>query len=238
VSIAFVAGATGYVGREVVRELAGRGVATVAHVRPDSPRLEEWRGRFQAMGATVDATPWDADALGRTFAALRPDVVFCLIGTTRARSRAARRDGRDAAAESYTAVDLGLTRTLIQACAAAGVRPRFVYLSAAGTGPGAASPYGRARHLAEAAVRASGLPSTIVRPGLITGPDREESRPMERGAAIVLDGMLRLAGGVGARELERRWRSIRAADLAAALVRMGLDPAWEGRVAEVGDLRA
>ena len=34
--IAFVAGATGYTGREVVRLLAERGVRTLAHVRPDS----------------------------------------------------------------------------------------------------------------------------------------------------------------------------------------------------------
>ena len=57
--IAFVAGATGYTGREVVRLLSGRGVRTVAHVRPDSPRVEEWRRRFETEGAAVDVTPWD-----------------------------------------------------------------------------------------------------------------------------------------------------------------------------------
>ena len=42
-SPAFVAGATGFTGREVVRLLVERGVPAVAHVRPDSPRLEEWK---------------------------------------------------------------------------------------------------------------------------------------------------------------------------------------------------
>ena len=51
--IAFVAGATGYTGREVVRVLLERGVRTVAHVRPDSPHVDEWRSRFEAQGAAV-----------------------------------------------------------------------------------------------------------------------------------------------------------------------------------------
>ena len=55
---AFVAGATGYTGRAVVRELTDRGLECIAHVRPDSPRLEEWRRVFTAMGATFDCTPW------------------------------------------------------------------------------------------------------------------------------------------------------------------------------------
>ena len=60
-----VAGATGLTGREVVAQLRQRGVPTVAHVRPDSPRLDEWRARFEALGATVDTTPWAPDPLTR-----------------------------------------------------------------------------------------------------------------------------------------------------------------------------
>jgi len=89
--VAFVAGATGFTGREVVRLLAERGVPTVAHVRPDSPRLEEWKKRFSAVGAEVDATAWDEAAMLETMSRVRPATVFALLGTTRARMHAAGR---------------------------------------------------------------------------------------------------------------------------------------------------
>ncbi len=60
---AFVAGATGYTGRELVRVLAESGRKVVAHVRPDSSRLDEWRERFAALGATLDTTPWERTQL-------------------------------------------------------------------------------------------------------------------------------------------------------------------------------
>ena len=64
---AFVLGATGFVGREVVRQLCVRGTKTFAHVRPDSSKLDEWRGRFAELGAETDATPWDAVKLAARF---------------------------------------------------------------------------------------------------------------------------------------------------------------------------
>src|SRR5215217_2597869 len=82
---AFVAGATGYTGREVVRALVARGVRAVAHVRPDSPRLAEWRERFGEVGADVDATPWEEPAIRAALARWRPTHVFALLGTTRER---------------------------------------------------------------------------------------------------------------------------------------------------------
>ena len=53
---AFVAGATGFTGREVVATLRERGIATVAHVRAESSRRAEWTARFEAQGAEVDAS--------------------------------------------------------------------------------------------------------------------------------------------------------------------------------------
>src|SRR5882672_5667836 len=98
-SKAFVAGATGYTGREVVRALVVRGVAASAHVRPNSPQLDALTREFAAEGATLDTTSWDGAALTATLTRLRPSVVFALLGTTRARVHAARQAG--APAESY-----------------------------------------------------------------------------------------------------------------------------------------
>jgi uncharacterized protein YbjT (DUF2867 family) len=234
-AVAFVAGATGYVGREVVRLLCEAGVRAVAHVRPDSPRLEEWRARFGQWGAEVDTTPWEPDAMEKTLAALAPGAVFCLIGTTRARARLADAQGRDAAAESYDAVDFGLTDLLVKA--AAGTRTRFVYLSALGVSPQARTAYGKARYQAEQAVLRSGLPCIIARPAFISGPDRDERRTAERVGAVLFDGLLRPLRWLGAAGAEARYRSIDATRLARALVRLALQEDATSRTVEADELQ-
>lgn len=231
---AFVTGATGYTGREVVRVLRESRIPTVAHVRPDSPRLAEWRARFGALGAEIDTTPWDAQAMAATLARVRPAIVFALLGTTRRRAREAAGRGTS---ESYASVDHGLTRLLLEAAVTSAAHPRFVYLSSAGVREGTRNAYLDARARVERALRASGLPFVIARPAIVTGPDRDEQRPLERAAALAADAALGLAARLGARRLAARWRSINGAALAAALVRLALDPAAGGRVHEADALR-
>jgi uncharacterized protein YbjT (DUF2867 family) len=222
--IAFVAGATGYTGREVVRELVARGVRTVAHVRPDSPRVDEWRERFEAGGAAVDSTAWEDGAMTRTLSSLQPTHVFSLLGTTRARRRASATRGE---AESYDTIDFGLTAMLIRAAVTSGSRPRFVYLSSLGVREHATNPYLVARWRAESLLRASGLPYTIARPSFITGPGRDESRPLERVGAVLVNVVALLARVVGARRFAGSVHSLSGAELAAGLVRHGFDAAAE-----------
>ncbi len=230
---AFVAGATGYTGREVVRALRARGVETAAHVRPDSASLAAWRERFAGQGASLDTTPWEPAAMAETLRRLRPDLVFALLGTTRARGRVAAARG---AVDTYESVDYGLTRLLLDAAVAAGHGPRFVYLSSVGVGPGSRNPYLAVRARLEADLRASGLPFTIARPSFITGPDRDEDRPMERLGAGAVDAVASALGALGLRSVER-WRSTTPGTLAGALVRLALDPAAAGRVVESEALR-
>jgi len=225
----FVAGATGYTGREVVRELVARGVPTVAHVRPDSPRLEEWQRRFAGTGAETDATSWDEGAIAETLGRVAPTHVFALLGTTRVRGRAAAREGR---VESYETVDIGLTALLIRAAGRLEARPRFIYLSAVGVSAAARGAYLRARGRVEQQLMASGLPYTIARPSFITGPDRDDGRPFERVGAGLIDGALVVAGLVGARRLQARYRSTTSTALARALVEAALDPAAENAILE------
>jgi uncharacterized protein YbjT (DUF2867 family) len=222
--VAFVAGATGYTGREVVRELGERGVRAIAHVRPDSSRLEEWRERFGAMGAEVDTSAWTDEAIAAAFARHAPTIVLALLGTTRARARADR--GPDGAAPTYESVDYGLTMLLARRAEVLRPKPRFVYLSAAGVGEREPSPggYMHARWKVERELRASELDWVVARPSIITGADRDESRPGERIAAAVADGALAVAGIFGGRRLRERWRSTTPEALARALVRLSLDP--------------
>lgn len=231
---AFVAGATGYTGREVVRVLAERGVRTLAHVRPDSERLAGWAERFTTLGAEIDTTPWVRNAMAARLTELSPTHVFALLGTTRKRAGAAAVRGRD---ETYEAVDYGLSKLLIDALADASLRPRFVYLSAAGVGPRGRGAYLQTRWRVEEALRASGLPYNIARPSFITGADRDDNRPGERVGAALVDGFLTLASALGGRRLAARYHSTTNTALATSLVTYALDPTAENTVLESEALR-
>ena len=227
---AFVLGATGFVGREVVRQLCARGRKTVAHVRPDSKSLAEWRGKLDALGAAVDTTPWDAAALAARLCVLAPAQVYILIGTTRSRAKA------DAVAGNiYETIDLGLTKIAVDAARAAENRPRLVYLSSVGADASARSAYLAARGRAEQVVTTSSLPWIIARPSIITG-ERDEGRFGERGAAVVGDGLLAVAGVLGGKRLRDRYRSTTPDVLAAALIRLGEAPDHD-RIVDGADLR-
>jgi uncharacterized protein YbjT (DUF2867 family) len=217
---AFVAGATGYTGRSLVDELCTRGVRTTAHVRPDSRRLQHWQQLFAAAGATVDSAPWTEAALAGALRLQQPDFVFAMLGTTRKRARAARSSGGD---DSYESVDYGLTSLLLTATLQAAPEAHFVYLSAIGVGPRARGGYLRVRWRMEQELRGSGIRHTIIRPAIITGADRDESRPLERAAAVATDALLALVGMLGGRRIQHRYRSRTGAELAREICdRLGI----------------
>jgi uncharacterized protein YbjT (DUF2867 family) len=214
--VAFVAGATGYTGRHVVAALRAARVETIAHVRPGSPALGEWRARFEALGARVDSSAWSEEAMRATLGAVRPDHVFALLGTTRARA------GREGLGAPYEAIDYGLTALLLAGAVAAGNAPRFTYLSALGADPDARNPYLAVRGRLERELRSSALPFVIARPAFITGGDRDEFRLGERVASVSLDGVLGLLGALGARGLRDRYASLTGEQLARGLVAAAL----------------
>jgi uncharacterized protein YbjT (DUF2867 family) len=212
---AFVLGATGFVGREVVRQSCVRGTKTIAHVRPDSKQLAEWQSKFGELGATVDTTAWDVKALAQTFRATKPAQIYICIGTTRHKAKADAIDGN-----IYEKVDYGLTALAVEAAKASEVSPRLVYLSSVGADPGARSQYLAWRGKAEDAVKSSGLYWIIARPSIITG-ERDESRMGEKAAGVVGDGLLAVVGLFGGGKVRDRYRSTTPDVLASALIRLG-----------------
>lgn len=237
---AFLAGATGYTGRHVLHACLAHGVATVAHVRPDSARRAWWRGEFTRAGAEVDETPWEAAALRATLLRRRPSHLFILIGTTRARGREATRRG--AAAETYETVDYALPHLLIAAAreaaaADASVRPRLIYLSAVGAREDTRNSYLRVRGRLERELRESGLPWLAVRPSFITGPDRDEARPLERATATAVNLLLAPLALLGGQRVRDRYRSITGAVLGEGLVRLALAERGSGRVVGAEEMR-
>ena len=234
-TVAFVAGATGLVGREVVRVLRLRGVDVHAHVRPDSSRLAHWRSVHTDLGATTDLTPWEAGAMAASMARIQPDAVFALLGTTQARKKKVARAGGDASANTYEAVDYGLTHLLLEAVATSCPEARFVYLSAIGAGTPTGE-YMTVRARIERELREGAVPWTSIRPSFILG-ERDQERMGESLGAGLIDVGLGLAGLLGARKLKARYASITAPELAAAVVHHGLDPRGADRIFETDSLR-
>lgn len=70
---------------------------------------------------------------------------------------------------TYIKIDGEGTERLVKAAQQAGVK-RLVYLSGAGAGEGRQEPWFLAKEMAERAVRASGIPFTIIRPSWVYGP--------------------------------------------------------------------
>ena len=230
---AFVTGATGFVGRAVVQALVARGVPTVAHVRPDSKKLDEWRRRLGELGATVDTCAWDVAAMTAAMRTHAPTHVWNVIGTTRRRASA---DG--VAGDIYQAVDVGLSKIVVAAAVGCGARPRLVQLSSIGASVKSSSAYLRGRGQADAAVMASGLPWAIARPSFIVGEGRgDDKRTLEDATAAVANLALGVVGFFGGKQLRATYRSIDPATLAAALVRLGLDDVRD-LIATGPDLRA
>lgn len=232
---AFVLGATGYVGRHVVRCLAAdghTGARTLAHVRPGSGRADALVPEFESLPRVeVSRAPLEEAPLADALRAFGATHVFLCHGTTSGRAK------DEGIEDPYVQVDLGLTTLALDAAAGLEPPPRIVHLSSVGADSRSRSAYLRARGRAEDAIRASGLPFTICRAPLITGPDRDEGRPAERVGAVLLDPALRLLGAVGFGRLRDRYSSMEGSEAAEGLVRTGFHYMTIGRVVQSDELR-
>jgi uncharacterized protein YbjT (DUF2867 family) len=152
----FIAGSTGAVGRTVFRLCAADAVDAVAHMRPNRNR-EQPTPPNAAVFELSDASALDAALSGCTTG-------LQLIGTMRKRF---------ATGDTYESSDIGTTRHLVESAKRTGI-DHFVLLSSAGAGRPIGA-YLQAKAKAEALVRDSGVPYTLVRPSAFEG---EGHRPI------------------------------------------------------------
>jgi uncharacterized protein YbjT (DUF2867 family) len=150
-----VTGGTGFIGREVVDLLLAAGDEVVVTTR--DPERDLWSGRVHL----VQAFAGDPVSLGKAF--MRADVVVHAIQFPNHPVEDPSR-GR-----TYLEVDGRGTQAAARTAKKVGVR-RFVYLSGAGAGQSRPQSWFRAKDLAEAAIRETGMEHAFLRPSWIYGP--------------------------------------------------------------------
>jgi nucleoside-diphosphate-sugar epimerase len=229
-----VAGATGYVGRNVVAEARRRGHDVLAHIRPGSAAGDRAAAEFAQLGARVVRTAWLPDAWHELLARETPDRLFLLLGTTATRAKAAAASGGPDASQG--AIDLGLTVMAMTAAHTAAPQAGLIYLSSLGASA-AGNEYLQVRATLEASLAAGSMPFTVVRPSFITGDDRGESRVGERVGATAVDACCAMLRLVGARRHAARLASITGPALARILVELAEQDPLDRRVHELDELR-
>lgn len=159
-----VTGATGFVGRYVVRELLARGFTPVCVVR-NAERLRAQHGDVDPERIiTIVGSLEDRDALIQ--AANQSDSVIHLVGII---------IGRRLKGQSFEGVHVRGTANVLNAAEDAGIL-RYIHMSALGSRRRAVSRYHQTKWEAEEDVRRRDLDWTIFRPSLIHGPDGEFMR--------------------------------------------------------------
>lgn len=208
-----VFGGSGFVGGQVVHALARRGWRVrIACRRPDRAwKLQTSGGVGQIQAVRCDVT--DADQVAA--ALVGADAAVNLVGIL-----------YEAGRRSFQTLHVEASRTIAEACAAAG-SDRLVQVSALGANPESASGYARTKAEAEMAVRAVKPDAVIVRPSVVFGAGDDFLNKFARMAQIV--PALPLIGGG-----QTKFQPVYVGDVAEAITRCVEDAGAAQRTFELG----
>jgi uncharacterized protein YbjT (DUF2867 family) len=148
----FLTGATGFVGKHMLRRLLDEGHSVRALVRDPAQAANSAQGSVEFLaGDVVSGAGLDAAIAGC-------DAAIHLVGII-----------VEKGANTFEAVHHIGTRNVVEAAKRAGVR-RFIHMSAVGVRPDGVAEYQTSKWKGEEEVRQSGIPYCILRPSLIFGP--------------------------------------------------------------------
>jgi NADH dehydrogenase len=208
-----VFGGSGFVGSQIVRQLAKRGHRVRVAVR--RPGLAY---RLRLLGDVgqielVQANIRDDESVAR--ALYEAEAAVLSVGVLWQHGR-----------QSFEAIQAEGAERVAKAAAAEGIA-RVVHVSAIGADPASPSVYARTKAVGETAVRQALPGAVIVRPSVVFGPEDDF---FNRFAAIAARGpVLPLIGGG-----KTRLQPVFVADVAAAVATALEDPAAAGQTFELG----
>ena len=172
--------------------------------------------RPELSRSNVIAIPIDYDRLDPPPPWADAGQVFCALGTTMRQA---------GSAEAFRRVDLEYPAALARAALARGAR-HFLLVTAIGAAPDSRFFYNRVKGEVEATITALGFRSvTIARPSLLLGPRKQPRLAEQLGKFF---GLL----------APSRWRPVRAAQVARALIEAARQDVPGVRILENRDLRA
>ncbi|HBK92653.1 MAG TPA: complex I NDUFA9 subunit family protein [Parvularcula sp.] len=218
--LAVVFGGSGFIGRNVVRELGKRGWRVRAAVR--RPHHAQFLrpmgavGQIQLFQANVRHRPSVARALEGA------DAVVNLVGLLFQQG-----------AQSFSRVQAAGAALIADCAKAAGV-DTFIHMSAIGADPESDSLYARTKGEAERAVRASVPSATILRPSVVFGPEDQFFNKFASMASLVppfLPLPILIGGGV------TKFQPVYVDDVADAVAAALVKPEARGKTYELGGPR-
>ena len=209
-----VFGGSGFVGTQVVRALARRGLRIRVAVR--NPNLAHDLKPLGDVGQVMPIYGDITDPATVKSAVAGADIVINLVGILYERP----------GSKAFEHIHVEGARTVAEAAREAGAR-HFVQMSAIGADADSPSAYARSKARGEAAVKDAFPDASIVRPSIVFGPG---DGFFNRFAALSgLTPALPLIGGG-----QSRFQPVFVGYVAEAVARVATDATWAGRTVELG----